>query len=380
MKRILFIPSTMQGGVYYYRVYTPMKQIIEQTDGEFDITIDNHYHFTDTEKDEIGKNFDIVIIHNGLYMPEIQDEFWKTIVYCKNEYGTRFVLDLDDYWDYGPQHPCYKVCEFYGFEDKMMINFNLFDYVTTTTEYFKDIISKYFSKEKIYVFENAISVTDEQFSMEKNKSDKLRLGLTGGSSHMEDIKQLLDFPKYLTEKQVKEIEVVLCGYDVKNSEKVEIDDNGNVVSKSKLDEKYNWWYQIENKLKLVSPNYKRIETKDIVKGEFGQIYKDIDILLVPLNNTTFNRCKSELKFIEAGFTNTAIMASNVIPYSNFGTNNSDCILVKEPTPQCWAKEIKKLLRDRDKILNITSENSFRVRTLRNLETITDKRIEFLNKI
>lgn len=380
MKRILFIHSTMQGGVYYYRVYTPMKKIIEQTDGEFDITIDNHYRFTDSEKDEIGKNFDIVIIHNGLYVPEIQDEFWNTIVYCKKEYGTRFVLDLDDYWDYGPQHPCYKVCEFYGFTEKMMINFNLFDYVTTTTEYFKDIISNYFPKEKIYVFENAISVTDEQFSMEKNKSDKLRLGLTGGSSHTEDIKQLLDFPKYLTEKQVKEIEIVFCGYDVKNAENVEMDENGNVISKTRMNEKDNWWYKTENKLKLLCPNYKRIETKNIVNGEFGQIYKDIDVLLVPLNNTNFNRCKSELKFIEAGFTNTAVMASNVIPYSNFGTNNIDCILVKEPTPQCWAKEVKRLLRDRDKISNITSENSFNVRTIRNLDTITEKRVEFLRKI
>ena len=252
--------------------------------------------------------------------------------------------------------------------------------MTTTTEYFKDIISKYFPKEKIYVFENAISVNDEQFSMEKNKSDKLRLGLTGGSSHTEDIKQLLDFPKYITEKQVKEIEVVFCGYDVKNAEKVEMDENGKVLSKTNLDEKENWWYKTENKLKLLSQNYKRIETKDIVKGEFGNIYKDIDILLVPLNNTTFNRCKSELKFIEAGFTNTAVMASNVIPYSNFGTNNVDCILVKEPTPQCWAKEIKRILRDRDKLENITAENSFNVRSNRNLELITEKRIEFLRKI
>lgn len=380
MKKILFIPSSMNGGVYYYRVYTPMKQIIEQTDNEFYITIDNHYRFTDTEKDEIGKNFDIVIIHNGLYMPEIQDEFWKTIVYCKKEYGTRFVLDLDDYWNYGPQHPCNKVCEIYGFTEKMMINFNLFDYVTTTTEYFKEVISNYFPKEKIYVFENAISVTDEQFSMDKNKSDKLRLGLTGGSSHTEDIKQLLDFPKYLTDKQIKEIEIVLCGYDVNNGENIEIDENGKVISKTKLDEKENWWYKTENRLKLLSPNYKRIETKDIVKGEFGLIYKDIDVLLVPLNNTTFNRCKSELKFIEAGFTNTAVIASKVIPYSNFGTNNIDCMFVKEPTPQCWAKEIKRILRDRDKLKEITENNSSNVRINRNLELITEKRIDFLRKI
>ena len=84
----------MNGGVYYYRVYTPMKSLVEMYPNEFDITINNTYKFTDQEKDEIGKNFDIVIVHQALYNPEIQDAFWNTIIYCKKTYGTRFVLTL----------------------------------------------------------------------------------------------------------------------------------------------------------------------------------------------------------------------------------------------------------------------------------------------
>jgi glycosyltransferase involved in cell wall biosynthesis len=117
-----------------------------------------------------------------------------------------------------------------------------------------------------------------------------------------------------------------------------------------------------------------------MKGEFGKIYEDIDVLLVPLTNNKFNRCKSELKFIEAGFTNTAVISSKVIPYSNFGVNEEDCLFVKEATPQAWAKAIKKILREKDLFYKIRDINSLRVKYSRNLEDITKKRFEFLKKI
>lgn len=379
-KRILFIPSTMGGGVYYYRVYTPMKNLIEKHPDDFEITIDNHWKYTDTEKDEIGKNFEIVCFHQCLFTSSFQEEVWKMIIYCKKQYNTKFVLDIDDYWDYHKNHPAREACVFNMFPEKMMMNFKLFDYVTTTTEYFKNIIKDYFPEDKIYVFENGIYSNDEQFSIKKNKSDKIRIGLTGGSSHTEDIKQLLEFPKYLTDKQLEEIELVFCGYDVNNAEKVTVDEKGKIISKEKLDDKDNWWVQTENKFKQEVKNYKRIETKDIMKGEFGKIYEDIDVLLVPLTNNKFNRCKSELKFIEAGFTNTAVISSKVIPYSNFGVNEEDCLFVKEATPQAWAKAIKKILRDKDLLKKIKDINCVRVKYSRSLEDITEKRYKFFSEI
>lgn len=369
----------MNGGVWYYRCYTPMKDLVERYRDEFDITINGTYTFTDAQKDEIGKSYEIVWIHNCLYTSEFQEEAWKMIVYCKKVYGTRFVLDLDDYWDYHKNHPAVDACRFNAFSDKMMINFQLFDYVTTTTEYFKSVISSYFPAEKVFVFENAISQKDSQFSGHKNPSDKLRIGLTGGSSHTEDIKQLMDFPKYLTEKQLEQVEFVLCGYD-NRGEKVTVDENGKIVERGRLDDKENWWVQTENHFKSKFKHYRRVESKNICDGDFGGIYQDIDVLLVPLLNNQFNRCKSELKFIEAGFTSTAVIASKVIPYENYGVNNETCLFVSKPEPSEWAKAVKKLLRDKELRCRIASNNAFNVRMLRNLERIGDKRAEFLRQI
>lgn len=380
-RRILFIPSTVSGGVYYYRCYTPLMLLSEKLKDEFEIEINNTFKFTDQEKDEIGKNYSIVWVHNGLYITGIQDEFWKMIIYCKKNYGTKFILDLDDYWEYHKLHPAYNACMFNAFPDKMMINFKLFDYITTTTEYFKSVISEHFPESKIFVFPNAISLNDSQFSLEgKTKSPKLRLGITGGSSHTEDIKQLLEFPKYLTSKQLEQIELVFCGFDT-SGERVEIDENGKIVGKTKIDPKDNWWFKTENKFKtMLGDNYRRVETKDIMKGEFGKIYNDIDVILVPLDNNKFNRCKSELKFIEAGFTNTAIVCSNVIPYNNFGVNGEDCLMPKEPNPKEWARVIKKILREPELLERITLCNRIKVVAFRNLENITKDRIEFLRSI
>lgn len=377
--KILFIPSGYNNGVYFYRCYTPMKDLAERYGDEFDITINGTYTFTDAQKDEIGKSFDIVWFHNCLYTSEFQEEAWKTIVYCKKVYGTRFVLDLDDYWDYHKNHPAVDACRFNAFPEKMMINFKLFDYVTTTTDYFKGVISKYFPSERIYVFENAISSNDAQFSGYKNPSDKLRIGLTGGSSHTEDIKQLLEFPKYLTEKQLEQIELVFCGFDSRG-EKVTVDENGKIVERGRLDDKDNWWIQTENKFKGEVKHYRRVESKDICCGEFGKVYENIDVLLVPLVNNAFNRAKSELKFIESGFSQTAVIASKVIPYSNFGVNNETCLFVSKPEPSEWAKAIKKLLRDKELRCRIASNNAINVKTLRNLERVTEKRASFIREI
>jgi glycosyltransferase involved in cell wall biosynthesis len=370
----------MSGGVYYYRVYTPMKALAEKHPDEFDITIDNHWKFTPQEIDEIGKNYSIVWIHNCLYISEIQEEVWKMIIYCRKVYFTKFILDLDDYWDYNKFHPQYNISQFNAFPDKMMINFKLFDYITTTTEYFKIVISEYFSSDRIYVFPNAISLKDHQFSTYKTESHRIRLGITGGSSHTEDIKQLLEFPKYLTEKQLNQIELVFCGYDTKNAEKLEIDENGKVISRNKLDLSDNWWVKTENKFKQELKYYTRVESKSIVNGEYGGIYKDIDVLLIPLCNNKFNRCKSELKLIEAGFTNTAFICSDVIPYNNFSKANLGFNFIKNPNPQEWAKSIKKIIRNPELIEEIKRKNREQILQSRTLEEINKLRYEFLKQI
>lgn len=378
MKKILFIPSTTSGGVYFYRTYMPMKQLTLQYPEDFDITINSSLSFTESDC-EYAAGFDIVIVHNGLFSAEAQERFWKMLIYLKKKKVT-LILDLDDYWDYGTQHPYYEVCRFNAFPEKMMINFKLFDYVTTTTGWFKTVISRYFDSKNVIVFPNALPVSGSQFTTVKNESDKIRLGIAGGSSHTEDIKQILGFGRMLTEKQLDSIELVFCGYDKDNAEKVTLDENGKVLSKERMDEKENWWWKTEQSFKSCFRNYRRVCTKSIMDGEYGKIYRDIDVLLVPLTDTYFNACKSELKFIEAGFTNTAVIASAVKPYSLWGIDGTDCIMVRKPSPEYWAQAVKKILNKKGLLEYIRDNNHKRITKERSLERITGDRAQFLLSI
>jgi glycosyltransferase involved in cell wall biosynthesis len=66
--------------------------------------------------------------------------------------------------------------------------------------------------------------------------------------------------------------------------------------------------------------------------------KFFDVSLSPLKNSKFNRCKSELKVIEAGFTKTAIIASNVTPYKEVIKHGETGILCS--TPKEWKEAVE----------------------------------------
>ena len=50
-------------------------------------------------------------------------------------------------------------------------------------------------------------------------------------------------------------------------------------------------------------------------SEYFQHYNNIDILLVPLETSDFNRVKSPLKVVECAFSHTGIVASEFGPYT-----------------------------------------------------------------
>lgn len=232
--------------------------------------------------------------------------------------------------------------------------------------------------------------------------------MTGGSSHASDIKQLIGenecFLDYLDKSVRDRIQMVLCGFNV-IGKTVVLDENGYI--KESRDQKPSevWWSKIERQIthdyQDVSPKYrelllkydksdetfdasnepyKRVWSKYIKDGEYGKIYEDIDILLVPLTDTKFNSMKSNLKFVEAGFTNTAVIASNVAPYSDYGTGYRDCIFVDKPTCKCWADAVEGLVSRADKRLLITRNLNKKVLEDCNLEDITRKRHKFLQDI
>ena len=60
-------------------------------------------------------------------------------------------------------------------------------------------------------------------------------------------------------------------------------------------------------------NYVRVWTRPV--EQYARNYSNFDISLAPIKKHVFNRMKSQLKVIEAGFYKKALIASNVGPYT-----------------------------------------------------------------
>ena len=143
------------------------------------------------------------------------------------------------------------------------------------------------------------------------------------------------------------------------------------------------WPMVEDEL------YRREWTKDV--SEFAKHYRNIDVLFAPLDCNGFNEVKSELKFIEAGFTKTAVICTNFGPYTigskNFFKKGGEideegtCILIDpKKTHKEWRKAIVKLANNPEYIDILKNNLHNAVKDKYNIENVTKTRAEWYKSI
>lgn len=330
MINILVIPSDNQGGVGFYRSTQPHEKLQEMYPDDFRVTFEMKPNWTDLES---FKMFDIIHIHKGIFLGH-DEEFLAAMKFFK-ENGIVTIMDIDDHWKLGIQHPQFHTQKHYGFDRLIQRNFKLFDYITTTTSIFAKEI-KPFNK-SIKIFPNAIDPTDPRFQVTKPSCDKLRIGMIMGSTHEEDMNIMNGFVSKLPKDILNKIEFVLCGFDTRGTMREYNKVTGEERTRPLRPEE-SVWYRYEkmmtNNYSIVSPEYrnflekfipqcaypnalqegyKRCWTKDM--NHYYQHYAEVDVLLAPLHTNDFNKVKSQLKVVECAFSNTAIVASDFGPYT-----------------------------------------------------------------
>ena len=352
-KRIkILVLKNSDGGCSKYRTVDPHNKMKELLGDSIYITFSYKWDRVD--------GYDIVHFHNGLYKE--QEEFWEILKYCK-ERNIITVMDIDDFWELNPEHPYYEKSIEIKRPERIIHNFELVDYVTTTTQELANRIKEY--NKNVVVFPNAL---DDSFNVKKSKSDKIRFGFVMGNTHEHDLEEFAGCTKLIPKLILNEIELVLCGYP--NTKIIGYDRFGMPITQTEPYKEV--WDNCEKIVKSNIPNYKRMYRRDI--NTYNQFYSDIDVLLAPLAFNEYNLCKSELKFIEAGFTNTAVIASDYGPYST-GPN---CIRCK--TKQDWANAIIELANSVELRNKLAKEMSDYVHVHNNLDIVTQQRIEWYKNI
>ena len=358
------------------------------------------------------------------YEPKINDvNYWKQyqIVHAHRSIGTQYeecpkiikslkslgivvIIDLDDYWLPTKEHPIHSLIVQHKIHEKIIANLKEASWVTTTTELFADEIKKI--NKNVIVFPNAINPNENQFKEKTLDSKKIRVGWLGGSSHLHDIELLNGFVQKIGNEINQNIQYVICGFDLRGTV-TEINAQTKEERKRDIRPDETVWVKYENiftdNYNIIPNDYKKFlleyKDKEYISQEelpylrvwtkpvtsYATNYSKFDISLSPIKNHIFNRMKSQLKVIEAGFYRKALIASSVGPYNidlkhclkEGQFHDGNALLVDENRNHSdWAKYIKKLVQNPNLIEDMGNRLYETVKVKYHLDTVTKNRSEW----
>jgi glycosyltransferase involved in cell wall biosynthesis len=360
--KVLVLPSD-RTGVGKFRSVDPHVMLQNNHGDDFHVDIDYDPKINDVN---YWKQYDIVHFHRSIG----QDySIAPTIIQNLNNLGIVTIMDLDDYWLPTKEHPVHQLVLQNKLHEKILANMKVAGHVITTTSIFATEISKY--NKNVYVLPNAINPNEPQFQQETLKSEKLRFGWLGGSSHLHDLK-LLDGTINKLKPYKDQFSMYLCGFDTRGTV-TEINKETGEQKQRPINPEETVWARYEeiftDNYRMVDPQHKdflmkfkeedynsdvlpfynRVWTKPVTS--YAANYRWFDVSLAPIKNHIFNRVKSQLKVIEAGFYKKAIIASNIGPYTidlkhslkNGEFVDGNALLVDEVRNGDWSKYMKKLI-------------------------------------
>lgn len=231
------------------------------------------------------------------------------------EAGKKIVFDNDDTYKVNDQMKLGK------YLDKISDNIDKFirmsDMVTTTTEFLAEEYRKL--NKNVVVIPNQIDPDDYDRPL-RNKTDKIRIGVVGsvGSTGdfegiRETLKQISDDPRY---------QLVLFSLPPKAS---------NIADK--YDKEFAFWSSLNIEWQPFVPMKHYFKTLNELR---------LDMILIPREDSYFNRGKSNLKFLEASMFEIPVIAQG------FKTGDSPYQLGDDPkymeivTENDWMDRVEKL--------------------------------------
>ena len=398
--RVLVTPSDTTG-VGKFRSVDPHVMLQNMYPDDFHVDIDYQPKIDDVN---YWKQYQVVHIHRNIGNSYEQT---PTLIKFLKSIGIIVIVDLDDYWLPGREHPIHSLIVQDKIHEKIMANLKEASYVTTTTNIFADEIKKL--NRNVVILPNAIDPNEPQFKQPNESSDKIRIGWLGGSSHLHDLKLLEGFVSKNSSLKDK-IQYVLCGFDTRGTV-TEINQQTGEKKQRNIKPEETVWARYEeiftNKYSIIDEKYKnfllqfkqeeypnpedlsyrRVWTKPI--NTYATNYSKFDISMAPIKNHIFNRVKSQLKVIEAGFYKKALIASEIGPYTidlkhalSFGQfTDGNALLVKEERNHSdWAKNIKTLVNNPNLIVDLGERLYESVKDKYDLRNVTRDRAEWYKSL
>ena len=401
--KILAIPSDKHG-VGKFRIMDPYTFIGEKHSDDVHVDIT----FNAEDNDEYFLNYDIVVFHSFIHQTT-HDSNVNRIKWLKSK-GIKVIMDIDDLWFVDQRHPMYHQIKASRIGEMKIEMMRLVDAITTTTSIFAKTIMDRLGVKNVQIFPNAVNEDESQFQVNTTKSDKVRFGWLGGSSHLHDL-ELMSNGISSTHYSFKDkAQFVLCGFDLRGQVS-EINKQTGEIRKRDILPHETVWSQYEkiftNDYKSLSPEYskflltfkdekysdenepyRRRWTQEI--SRYANNYNYFDVSLAPLVESMFNGCKSQLKIIEAGFHKKPIIASETNPYTidlinavdegKFIDKGNALLVSPRKNHKQWAQHIKRLIENPNMIEDLGNRLYETVKDKYSLMKVSKDRVQFLKSI
>lgn len=402
--KLLVVPDDTHG-VGKFRSIDPHVYMQQHYSDEFDVDIVFLKDFPQDLTNFLSQ-YDLIQMHKEF---DKKMQVMDTIKFL----GIPVILDIDDHFSLGPDHPMHITSKREKWAETIIKHIKEADLVTTTTPLFASVIKKY--NKNVAVIPNAVNPEEEQFSTPKNKSERMRFGIVCGSAHLKDI-ELMEGLMNLPEEIKDKMQIVMCGFDTNGTTTIFNSKTGEVTRRpirpeesvwvkyeDILSDKYcNLTAQHKDFLRKYAAHiddpfdgesYRRMCTRDI--RHYATHYDNVDVLLAPLKENDFNYVKSQLKEIEAGFKDCAIIAQNFGPYTidlkpylvkggKVDEQGNALLVETRKNHKDWAKYIKFCVENPDAVEKMKKNLKEMVREKYSLENVTKKRVEIyknlLNKV
>lgn len=320
--RVYFITSNLNG-CYNVRCLLPL--VANGWDGDV-VSFTGVNEKTPEQQKDAVINSDVIVFHR----PENPDKL-KLIKHLK-ELGKKIVFDNDDTYKDNEQ------VKLNQYMDKERVDRGLkaingvvdecikeADLVTASTEFLAEEYRKL--NPNVVVLPNCVDpfLFDEPL---RNEGEKVRIGITGSVGLTSDLDVLEPiFRHYENDPRVQLVFFSLH----KKSDQTKL-----------IQEIYVGEYEILN-------SFKNVEWQPMVPAsEYYETLNNLklDIMIIPRTDTYFNRCKSNLKFLEASMLEIPVIgqafADGKSPYQGDGDH-----LLLAQTQEEWIEQIEKLIASKE---------------------------------
>jgi len=318
--RVLFVAKD-NFGCGYYRMYMPAWHLKQKSERIIPIvTIIPHKSLLEWA--------DVIV-----WQRQYRSDYLEMMMEAQRA-GKVCVYDLDDnvHW-VSKDNPAYVTFKINGpISHNVGVWMKQCDERIVSTRHMKVFYDILIEKE-CTVLENAVDCARFEGLGQRREFERTRIVWAGGYNHYDDLEVAVKPLRLLREKYGKRIKILLMGYDG-TLRKTELPEGAESMEQA---ETVGW-----KTLDIPRDDYRDGMNVDEYYGALWKMNGDIS--LGPLAVNEFNRCKSNLKWLESSMAGMAFVGTNIAPYGKSIRNGVDGFVV-DNDPECWVNAVSWLIEN-----------------------------------